>query len=224
MGSGVLTDYKKDVTGEDGNGGEMKLKNFGWTMVAAAGIAFLILVALAWASLAPTGVSRVGTEDRIDGSLEDDLCARSEADSRYVNQRIKYLSIPGTAFLPRYAEYDYTRRSGRICTNNTSHYIYYAPMFLPHNATVTGLYYYFYDYSSSYDTLVELHRCYDTGIRDLMARCSSSGTPGNSSCSDIAIDYATVNDAAYSYIVWLHLPSTCSDMKAYRVAVRYTES
>jgi len=134
------------------------------------------------------------------------------------------LSIPGTAFLPRYAECDYTRRSGQICANDSSYNIYYAPVFLPHNATITGLYYHFYDYSSSYDTLVELHRCHDTGVRDVMARCNSSGIPGKNYCWDTTIDHATVNNANYSYIAWLHLPSACSDMKAYRVAISYNDS
>ena len=97
-------------------------------------------------------------------------------------------------------------------------------MFLPHNATITGLYYHFYDYSSSYDTLVELHRCHDTGVRDVMARCNSSGIPGKNYCWDTTIDHATVNNANYSYIAWLHLPSACSDMKAYRVAISYNDS
>lgn len=114
--------------------------------------------------------------------------------------------------------------SRRICTNSGWHHIYYAPAFLPHNATITGLYYYFYDYSSSYDTVIEFHRSGETGLWDVMARCNSAGTPGDGSCSDIAISYARVDNSVYSYIVWLHLPSTCSDMRAYRVAIRYTDS
>ncbi len=145
-----------------------------------------------------------------------------------------YLSIPGSAFVPQYYNYlyHYEGIGNGITPDDSTSTVYFAPVQLPHRATITKFTFYWSD-SSNDDGTALLYRTNLQGSEDLMALTQSSGgsssgsgtgTTVTSSSSDTTIDNATVDNSSYTYYAYLHLPTDSNDATiiAYGISIEYT--
>lgn len=144
-----------------------------------------------------------------------------------------YLSIPGSAFAPRFSSYQYHFFStgSTLIPDDVISLYYLAPVQLPHGATVTEFTFFWTD-SSNEDGYAVLFRIDLQGGEVEMARAethggSSGGGGGStvtSSSSDTSIDFAVIDNSQYAYYVWLRLPmdSNGATVDAHGVIIRYT--
>ena len=115
-----------------------------------------------------------------------------------------YFSIPAAAFNP----------SGDIPYSNAGTYlnaagVFYAPVYLPNNATVTKLLFYWADYNGADDGIAKLRRYAFGGVSPAnMAIAYTSGSTSSGASEDNSIDYAEIDNSQYSYFAIFEAPST----------------
>ncbi|MHC4500335.1 MAG: autotransporter outer membrane beta-barrel domain-containing protein, partial [Planctomycetota bacterium] len=134
-----------------------------------------------------------------------------------------YISVSAAGFRPTEDGYDFSNPDGVILVNTDSLSDYYtASVQLPHGATATKLTYFWRDFSGAWDgdTYVRFLRTGLSGMSNIMAAATSSGSGGNGSSYDDTIDYATIDNSQYAYHLWCHLPY--SDTSLYGVIIEYT--
>lgn len=135
----------------------------------------------------------------------------------------QYLAVPAAAFSPIY-DNAYNNQGHQVCTGSTSGDTHVAPLFLPHNATVTALRYYFWQSGGpaggSAVTLYAAGNASDSRV--FMADCSAAGTVGHGSSSDTTIYNAVVDNENRQYFLELHWNSNCANIISYRVVIEYT--
>jgi len=79
--------------------------------------------------------------------------------------------------------------------------LFRAPVQLPHGATVEKLTCYWYDYNATYDVYMCLRRYNMSYYAEYLAAMVSTGQAGDGSSYDNTIDYATVDNSHYAYIM-----------------------
>lgn len=127
-----------------------------------------------------------------------------------------YFSIPAAAFIPESSSMSYTG-SGNLIGGEGK---FYAPVYLPKDAIVTKLLFFWSDYYGADDGTVSLLR-YSFGAPSTttMAGASTSGSTGSGASEDTTIDYAEIDNSQYSYFVALDFPSAL--IKCYNVVIEY---
>ena len=136
------------------------------------------------------------------------------------NAITSYLSIPPAAFAPADEAYQYAQLGQKLTPNNSSSSAYYAPVSLPHGATVTKLTFYWRDTDGASNAVIALDRSAFNGFVSTMASAASSGSSGDGSATDSTIASATVDNSQYEYILGVTLPSASTSL--YGVVIEYT--
>lgn len=143
------------------------------------------------------------------------------------------VSIPGLAFQPFVITNTLTRdlSGGGVQPADSASSTFYAPIQLPHNATVTELTFYWAD-SSNQNGSASLYRTDMQGNESFMVSAfSSGGSSGGGggmtvtgSSSSTLISVPIIDNTTYSYYLYLNLPtdSNGATIKAYGVTVEYT--
>ena len=128
----------------------------------------------------------------------------------------KPLSINPCAFRPEVDTYDYTINQ-QVCRNQTSltEQYFFAPVYLPHGATVTKFTFYGYRddvLSTMRATLQKVNR---PGVVTTLAEVIADWTIGESSGYDDTILQPVIDNENYSYIVRLFLDPNDDVMDCY---------
>jgi hypothetical protein len=95
----------------------------------------------------------------------------------------------------------------------------YAPLQLPHGATITNATFYFYDYDTSYFTfyLMRQNQTLSYQVMGYVSNSPGSDTPGNTHISLSSIDYgATVDNNNYYYYLIIDFPYSSTSAFYYR--------
>ncbi len=134
------------------------------------------------------------------------------------SQRTGYVSVSAAAFRPAYDGYNFHNAGLRLDNVDGASDFYFAPVQLPHGATVTRLSFYYDDDSASGDGVAELRVNDMDGTFRQMAYVVT--VTGQSSGYDDTINYATVDNSQYAYYLQCNLDD--SDVYAYGVIIEYT--
>jgi len=127
-----------------------------------------------------------------------------------------YFSIPAAAFIPESSSMYYSS-SGNLISGEGN---YYAPVYLPNNATVTKLLFYWSDYDVASDGIARLKRySFGAPTTNTMAEAITSGSTGSGSSEDNTIDAAEIDNSQYSYFVALVFPPGV--LNCYNVIIEY---
>ncbi len=131
-----------------------------------------------------------------------------------------YVSVSAAAFRPYQDDYDY-RNSGLALTNvDGSSQNYRAPVQLPHEATVTGLAFYWQDNYAGGDARCILARNELNGVGNVLFNITSSGSAGAGSTVGTCTNYCEVDNSQYAYFLEWYLPY--STTTGYGVVISYT--
>jgi len=117
------------------------------------------------------------------------------------------ISVSATEFTPQSQEHNYTKWINALVNVNTNEYTsFYADVQLPHGATLTNVTFYWYDYGTDF-IMCGLARCNEFHTQ-YIARADSPSTeaPGNSFSYDDILNYATVDNNNYAYVLHVNLP------------------
>lgn len=134
--------------------------------------------------------------------------------------KTSYISISTAAFVPREDGYDYYNNGAYIQNIDGNSDDYYAPVQLPHGATVTNMTFYWEDYSSSYNGLISMAKRPPLSAIQTMASVYSSGNSGKGISYDDTIEYAVIDNYHNCYYMGLHIYD--SNIKCYGVIIEYT--
>ncbi|UCF42274.1 MAG: hypothetical protein JSV99_06585 [Planctomycetota bacterium] len=132
-----------------------------------------------------------------------------------------YISVSAAAFRPMLDGYDFSNIGYYLRNVDSNSDSYYAPVQLPHGATVTEFTFYWRDTSEFDNGTAYLYRNgLGTGI-DVMALVSTSGSSGTpSSSSTSTISAATIDNSQNAYHLLWTLPDT--NVWGYGVIIKYT--
>jgi len=127
-----------------------------------------------------------------------------------------YFSIPAAAFIPESSSMTYSG-SGNLIGGEGE---FYAPVYLPNEAQVTKILFFWSDYYGSGDGTASLLR-YSFGApsTNTMGEASTSGSTGSGASEDTTIDNAEIDNSQYSYFVALDFPSGI--INCYNVIIEY---
>ena len=127
-----------------------------------------------------------------------------------------YFSIPGGAFNPASSSMTYTNDGIRILGQGE----FYAPVYLPNEAKVTKLLFFWSDYYGADDGTLSLERySFGSPTSQTMAEASTSGSTGSGASEDTSIDNEEIDNSQYSYFVALDFPA--STIICYNVVIEY---
>jgi hypothetical protein len=130
-----------------------------------------------------------------------------------------YVSVPAAAFRPGSNAHDYFNTGWSAGAGVlTGSALLFAPVQLPHGATVTKVTLYFYDGDTSDELTVELFRSDHDQSPNSMAVVNSVN-PGSSEYDD-SINYATIDNSLYSY--YMKLTARSTSMWLNSVIIEYT--
>jgi hypothetical protein len=142
--------------------------------------------------------------------------------------RTGYVSVAPAAFVPDDEAYQYDRDSGAGLKQDgpSTGSIFYAPVALPHGATVTEFTVYFFDNSTNGAISATLR--YSNMAAGSYAMAEAASTDDNyGSTSDTSIDYATVDNETRAYYVRAQFPaapySGTLNLKGIVVEYQYTQ-
>lgn len=131
-----------------------------------------------------------------------------------------YVSIPAAAFRPREDGYDFTNRGTQVSNDDSASDQYYAPVQLPHGATVTKMTFYYSDSSPSNADASLRRTDLPSGGSTTMASVTSQGDSGPGHAETTAIDPATIDNSAAAYFLRWALPD--SNTIGIAVLIEYT--
>ncbi len=134
---------------------------------------------------------------------------------------VRYYSIPACAFSPSSGNYNVTRRDNWLSTNTAGYTNWYAPVNLPDGAVVTELSCRLADSDASNNVTVTLYSCSNVGSVVYMGDCSTTGSTGLQTITDVSISNATIDNENYPYFVALILSSGTSQHEILRVRIKY---
>ena len=116
--------------------------------------------------------------------------------------KLSPLSIPAAAFVPYNDIYDFTIDHTQIFNRTSLEiHLYYAPVILPHGATVSKVTLYGYRNDALAAMTLILYRVDPTESVAEMAMLMADWTLGAGSIYDDTIDYATIDNENYQYIL-----------------------
>lgn len=132
------------------------------------------------------------------------------------------LSIGPPAFVPKEETYSWRISEGGL-QNRTSidAQNFYAPVFLPHGATVTRLKLYGYRLAAGGNLNLYLERITLAGNIETLATLVADWTGGDGSIETTTIEYAKIDNVAYYYIfaVFLNPEATAGDVQFERAII-----
>ncbi len=183
----------------------------------------------------------VRTDEIYDGTIQQDDLAFTAVDESStqtitgtktftdlnIGTTTRRISIPQAAFVPNSSTVTYSRNPDFLknSTTNIYHY-YYAPVSLPDGAVVTQLEGIFYDNETTFDGAITLHMITPGGSStyNIMANASTTGAPGVTTIVDNSIDYATIDNENYNYIIGISMRYSADayDMRLYGAEIEYT--
>ncbi|HEY76716.1 MAG TPA: hypothetical protein G4O00_11145, partial [Thermoflexia bacterium] len=131
-----------------------------------------------------------------------------------------YLSIPSVAFRPREDGYNFVNTENYLVNSDGNSDYYFAPVYLPHGATVTRMTFYWNDQSSSNGSTILFRKDLSSGSAAWMASVFSSGNSGYGSSSTTSISNPIIDNSLYTYILQWNLPD--STIWGYAVIIEYT--
>lgn len=137
-----------------------------------------------------------------------------------LNTTTRYYSVAGGAFTPWNQTTNYQKDSEILYSTASSQTaVYFAPVNLPHGATVTNFSATVYDNDSSQDIIVELYSF------NIYFKCESSGSSTENTTLTPTVSFPSIVDNQnYSYVVravWT-TSATYSDIKLIRATITYT--
>ncbi len=134
-----------------------------------------------------------------------------------------YVSVPAAAFQPKSHDYQYWISSGWVRNLDGDSDYYYAPVQLPHGATLTKLTFFWKDASSA-DGYCQLWQSGLSGAYALgIASAGTDGDTGLSDSSTVTITMSSsVDNSQYVYGLTVFLPD--SNVEAFGAIVEYTYS
>ena len=115
-----------------------------------------------------------------------------------------YVSVPAAAFVPYDSTYPF-RVDPYLRNLHTTWVNFYAPVQLPHGATVKKLTCYWYDAGSNDIGMVLQRYNMSHYFTQTLATTISQGNAGDGSSYDDTIDFATVDNSHYAYIMGMTL-------------------
>lgn len=127
-----------------------------------------------------------------------------------------YVSVPAAAFV-RMESTDNILIYLSLANEDTSRLFIFGEVQLPHGATVTNMTSYWYDAGPMH---IRCDLCgYSQSHIRYMAWASSSGNTGLGSSYDDTINYATIDNSQYAYLLWLELPERTTNNYYFDYAV-----
>ena len=135
--------------------------------------------------------------------------------------KTSYVSVSAAAFGPVDEGYMYTNWGGTLDPKNLASRYYYAPVQLPHGATVTKIKFYWSDLSGDFNGRCYLYRNYFAPGGDTLGTVDTSGAGGTGSSETTAITNPTVDNSQYAYYLGWDLNGG-GDVEGYGVVIEYT--
>lgn len=135
--------------------------------------------------------------------------------------KTSYVSISAAAFGPVDESYMYTNWGGTLDPKNLASRYYYAPVQLPHGATVTRIKFYWSDLSGDFNGRCYLYRNYFAPGGDTLGTVDTSGASGAGSSETTTITNPTVDNSQYAYYLGWDLRGG-GDVEGYGVVIEYT--
>ena len=142
--------------------------------------------------------------------------------------RTGYVSIAPAAFVPDDEAYQYDRESGAGLKQDgpSTGSIFYAPVSLPHGATITEFTAYYYDGSSN-GVITATLRYSNLGTGSYAMAEAGSVDGGYGDTDDTSIDHAEVDNETRAYFVMVQVPaapySGTLNFKGVVIEYQYTE-
>jgi hypothetical protein len=147
-----------------------------------------------------------------DDLTHKEMALREEAAPNGAGGSLGILSISAADFRPSVASNSYENH-GRYLIHldgDSAYGYYFAPLLLPHGATITRFTLVFRDNSTS-NLTANLYRDNSFGMNDAMAQLDSSGSyssPWYGSKITTNIQYAVIDNSSYAYFVSLQIPES----------------
>jgi hypothetical protein len=135
--------------------------------------------------------------------------------------RTSYIAVSAAAFGPVDENYMYTNWGNTLAPKNMITRYYYAPVQLPHGATVTKIKFYWSDVSGDYNGRCYLYRNDMQGGGDTLGTVDTSSGTGSSETTTIT--NPVVDNSQYAYYLGWDLEGG-GDVEGYGVVIEYTIS
>jgi hypothetical protein len=141
-------------------------------------------------------------------------------------EKTGYVSVPAAAFGPEDDYFQYNNDGWVLSPSDQSSYLYYAPVQLPHGATITAMTFGWVDLSAAQDATCALkvdRLGAGAPVVVEIAAVSSTGSSGDGTSSTSTIDptYGTIDNSQYIYYIEWNLPDM---IKGSGVIIEYTFS
>jgi hypothetical protein len=138
--------------------------------------------------------------------------------------KTSYVSVSAAAFQPYNNILSYSNSGSEVSAGNTVPTTFYAPVQLPHGATVTKVTFYWYDSIDDDEAYCDLRRNALDGTDEWVASMVSKDAAGAGSTETETINNPVVDNANYAYYLYLYLPYVDIDnqTKGYGVIIEYT--
>ena len=127
-----------------------------------------------------------------------------------------YFSMPAAAFNPVQDTVSFSNAGNYVSGDGPL----IAPVYLPHEATVTKLTFYWADYNGGHNGRIFLVRYPMSGNNQVMAEAHTSGSSGDGSSYDDTIDNPKIDNALFSYFAVFDITDTL--VVCYNVQIEYT--
>jgi hypothetical protein len=119
-----------------------------------------------------------------------------------------YISVPASAFVPRYPYNDNVEVGRHLQNFEAVGYVYFfGSVQLPHGVTVTNVTSYWYDANAGVDLACRLWSIDGEDLGFVLADVDSSGSSGVGATIDTTIDYAEIDNSQYSYVFQVTIPA-----------------
>jgi len=128
-----------------------------------------------------------------------------------------YISISAAAFEPHSKSVEYDNRGNSLSTLSGGGY-FYAPVQLPHGATVTNMIFVFFDDEETEHAQVKMY-CFNLTSGSLMGEITSLNEGASSENTTVFTD-PVIDNSEYSYYIELFLSS--EDVYLYQVFIEFT--
>jgi hypothetical protein len=190
-------------------------------------ISILIMTLLIAATVLPAAGIITITTKKVEKPLSHDTIIEQELeDTPEINKpdgttsprtatKTGYLSVPAAAFIPEKNTVEYFGFGSFLEGIGW----FYTPVYLPHEATVSEVNFYWSDLSVGIDTKLILVRYPMGGAEEEMALVETSGSSGDGFSIDNTIDFADIDNAGYSYFLGVGLHD---DITYFNALITYT--
>jgi hypothetical protein len=155
---------------------------------------FIIMLLIA-AALPAVGIMNIGHTTKTEPN-----------DPQPAATKTSYLSIPAAAFRPVQDGYDFENQGYKLQNNDGPSFLYFAPVELPHDATIVNIKFFWHDYSTNDGEVVLMRSYLFTDTQSDMAHIYSQGSNGYGVTETNSINDATIDNRYNSYYMGCYLP------------------